>query len=234
MVITNCDQRTLVIEGQPDPAREGHPDGGPRRHAGQAHLSRGPAHVHVARSARAPRDLLFVGEQIVQAAPSTWQFIEVINNQILTGDMYKALKEAKKLIVYEEGLLANASAAQTYRSVARQTSSPRELEASLLLQAAARLQSVHDGWDDERVQLNDALLYNRKLWSVFLAEMTDAEQSMPRDLRQNVANIGIFVMNQTVSVMWTPARAARPADQHQPRARRRVARPRLIQDRSQR
>lgn len=39
------------------------------------------------------------------------------------------------------------SAAQTYKNVARQTSSPRELEATLLLQAAARLQSVHDSWD---------------------------------------------------------------------------------------
>ena|SRR6185436_9609396 len=99
------------------------------------------------------------------------------------------------------------SAAQTYKSVARQTSSPRELEASLLLQAAARLQSVHDDWDDDaavRAKLNDALLYNRKLWSVFLAEMTDANNPMPRDLRQNVANIGIFVMNHTVSVMQDP------------------------------
>ena len=66
------------------------------------------------------------------------------------------------------------SAAQTYKNVARQTSSPRELEASLLLQAAARLQSVCDGWDRNRGQLDDALLYNRKLWSVFLSEMTDA------------------------------------------------------------
>ena len=99
------------------------------------------------------------------------------------------------------------SAAQTYKSVARQTSSPRELEASLLLQAAARLQSVHDGWDDNaavHAKLNDALLYNRKLWSVFLAEMTDANNPMPRDLRQNVANIGIFVMAHTVSVMQDP------------------------------
>ena len=99
------------------------------------------------------------------------------------------------------------SAAQTYKSVARQTSSPRELEASLLLQAAARLQSVHDDWDHDAVvqaKLNDALLYNRKLWSVFLAEMTDANNPMPRDLRQNVANIGIFVMNHTVSVMQDP------------------------------
>jgi flagellar protein FlaF len=99
------------------------------------------------------------------------------------------------------------SAAQTYKSVARQISNPRELEASLLLQAAARLQSVHDDWDPDapvQAKLNDALLYNRKLWSVFLAEMTDANNPMPRDLRQNVANIGIFVMSHTVSVMQDP------------------------------
>ena len=35
------------------------------------------------------------------------------------------------------------SAAQAYKNVARQTSSPRELEASLLLQAASRLQTLH-------------------------------------------------------------------------------------------
>ena len=65
------------------------------------------------------------------------------------------------------------SAAQTYQNVSRQTESPRNLEASLLLQAAARLQSVHDGWDTNKSQLDEALLYNRKLWSVFLTDVTD-------------------------------------------------------------
>ena len=53
---------------------------------------------------------------------------------------------------------------------------------SLLLQAAARLQSVHDAWDKTRDQakLDDALLYNRKLWSVFLSEMTDGNNPMPQ------------------------------------------------------
>jgi flagellar protein FlaF len=96
------------------------------------------------------------------------------------------------------------SAAQTYKNVARQTSSPRELEATLLLQAAARLQSVHDSWDQNRTQLDDALLYNRKLWSVFLSEMTDATNPMPKSVRQNVANLGLFVMNHTVKVMNDP------------------------------
>jgi len=96
------------------------------------------------------------------------------------------------------------SAAQTYKNVARQTSSPRELEATLLLQAAARLQSVHEAWDSNKGQLDDALLYNRKLWSVFLTEMFDANNPMPKNVRQNVANIGLFVMNHTVAVMSDP------------------------------
>lgn len=43
----------------------------------------------------------------IRAAPSAWPQIEIINNQILTGSMYKALKEAKKLITYEQELISN-------------------------------------------------------------------------------------------------------------------------------
>jgi flagellar biosynthesis repressor protein FlbT len=43
--------------------------------------------------------------ELIEAAPSTWPQIEIINNQILTGNTYKALKEAKKLILYEQELL---------------------------------------------------------------------------------------------------------------------------------
>jgi flagellar protein FlaF len=96
------------------------------------------------------------------------------------------------------------NAAQAYQNVGRQISNPRELEATLLLQAAARLQSVHDSWDEKRTQLDEALLYNRKLWTVFLSEMTDASNPMPKDVRQNVANIGLFVMNHTVTAMTDP------------------------------
>ena len=96
------------------------------------------------------------------------------------------------------------SAAQTYKNVSRQTASPRDLEASLLLQAAARLQSVHDGWGKSKSQLDEALLYNRKLWSVFLSDATDSDNPLPREVRQNVANLGLFVMNHTVAVLSDP------------------------------
>ena len=96
------------------------------------------------------------------------------------------------------------SAAQTYKNVARQTSRPRELEATLLLQAAARLQSVQDLWDQKRTQLDEVLLYNRRLWSIFVSEMTDSNHPMPKNIRENVANLGLFVMNHTVTVMNDP------------------------------
>jgi len=46
--------------------------------------------------------------EITQAAPSMWPLIESINNQILTGNLYKALQEVKKLISYERELLDHA------------------------------------------------------------------------------------------------------------------------------
>lgn len=48
---------------------------------------------------------------IVQAAPSTWSQVEIINNHILTGDLYKALKQAKQLIQYEQELMNDAGGA---------------------------------------------------------------------------------------------------------------------------
>ncbi len=45
---------------------------------------------------------------ILHAAPSSWPFIEGINNHILNGDLYLALKEARKLIAHEDKLLQSA------------------------------------------------------------------------------------------------------------------------------
>ncbi|OKO85778.1 flagellar biosynthesis repressor FlbT [Bradyrhizobium sp. AS23.2] len=41
---------------------------------------------------------------IVTAVPSAWPIIEGINNNIMSGDLYRALKEARKLIAYEDKL----------------------------------------------------------------------------------------------------------------------------------
>jgi flagellar protein FlbT len=49
--------------------------------------------------------------EVVTVMPSAWPIIEEINNHILSGDLYLALKEARKLIAYEAKLLDEAAAA---------------------------------------------------------------------------------------------------------------------------
>lgn len=50
---------------------------------------------------------------IVTAAPSCIPIVDEINNDILTGSLYKALKAAKRLIQYEQDLLSNAAAGRS-------------------------------------------------------------------------------------------------------------------------
>ncbi|MDE2468274.1 MAG: flagellar biosynthesis repressor FlbT, partial [Bradyrhizobium sp.] len=55
---------------------------------------------------------------IVTAAPSAWPIIEGINNSIMRGDLYQALKEARKLIAYEKKLLDHNQSIQGRQSAA--------------------------------------------------------------------------------------------------------------------
>ncbi|MBI3705003.1 MAG: flagellar biosynthesis regulator FlaF [Rhizobiales bacterium] len=95
-------------------------------------------------------------------------------------------------------------ATQTSGTIDQKAASPRDLEADLLLTAATRLQAIRDGWDSKRAELDAALFYNRQLWSIFVTSATSAENSLPTGLRQNVANIGLFVFKQTLSTLIDP------------------------------
>ncbi|MDR3500561.1 MAG: flagellar biosynthesis repressor FlbT [Parvibaculum sp.] len=48
--------------------------------------------------------------EVLKAAPSMAPYIDAMNNKILTGELYKGLKDAKRLIEYEGELLRNAAA----------------------------------------------------------------------------------------------------------------------------
>lgn len=96
------------------------------------------------------------------------------------------------------------NAMQAYGKVAKEIASPREREADLLLKAAAQLQAIQTAWDDKRTGLDDALLYNRKLWMVFVSSITAADHPMPVEIRQNVASLSVFVMKQTLAIMTDP------------------------------
>ena len=72
--------------------------------------------MYISHDPTSHHDLYFtLMRELVQAAPSAWKHIANINNQILTGDLYKALKSAKKLIDYEQELLENAKRSKGLR-----------------------------------------------------------------------------------------------------------------------
>jgi flagellar biosynthesis repressor protein FlbT len=51
--------------------------------------------------------------EMMNAAPSCWPIIESINNNILNSDLYKALKDARRLIAHEHELLEIAKSLKT-------------------------------------------------------------------------------------------------------------------------
>lgn len=56
---------------------------------------------------RLHRDYFNLAQEIQNAAPSTTLFLLMINEKIIEGSYYKALKEARKLLDHEKGLLAD-------------------------------------------------------------------------------------------------------------------------------
>jgi flagellar protein FlbT len=109
-VVTNSEQRTrLLIEGSAPILREKDIMTAERADTPAKRIYLAVQLMYTSREPQRHHDTYFsLMRDIVQAAPSTWTLIQSINNHILTGEMYKALKEARKLIAYEEELLSNA------------------------------------------------------------------------------------------------------------------------------
>jgi flagellar biosynthesis repressor protein FlbT len=138
-VITNHDQRArFLIEGAAPILRE--------KDIMTAALADTPAKriylavqlMYTSRNPRDHHDIYFaLVRDIIRAAPSMSPYIANINNHILTGEMYKALKETRKLINYEQELLQHANRGECLRASGQTdcesagTGSQSSLESSL-------------------------------------------------------------------------------------------------------
>lgn len=112
VVITNSDQRTrLFIDGKAPILREkdilspSTADTPAKRIYLAVQLMYLEDNVELLR-----KEYFALVNDVVSAAPSTTALVDQINNEILTGSLYKALKAAKKLIQYEQDLLSHAAA----------------------------------------------------------------------------------------------------------------------------
>jgi len=117
-MITNADQRArLVIDGEKVPILREKDILTPTTADSPAkRIYLAVQLMYTSPDPRAQHDVYFsLVKDIIMAAPSTLPKIEAINNHILNGDLYKALKEAKKLIAYEEELLGYATRGTSVR-----------------------------------------------------------------------------------------------------------------------
>jgi flagellar protein FlbT len=205
-VVTNHDQRTrLLIDGSVPILREKDIMSVSRADSPAKRIYLAVQFMYTAKRPQDHRALYFrLVRQMLKAAPDTRPYIESINNRILTGELYKALREANKLVAYEKEHLDMNHASKAYAKIAKETAAPRELEANLLLKAAAQLQTVHDTWRDKPRGLNDALMYNRRLWTVLVDAVRRDDNKLPTSVRENLTKLGMFVMGETFALMTKP------------------------------
>jgi len=97
-----------------------------------------------------------------------------------------------------------SNAAQAYTRTSQTTAGPRDIEAQALLKAARQLQAVQTNWNGADKNLHQALLFNRRLWTIFMSAAESNDNPQPMAIRQNIANIGVFVMKQTIDMQMDP------------------------------
>jgi flagellar protein FlaF len=95
-------------------------------------------------------------------------------------------------------------AAQAYARTSQTTAHPREIEAQALLKAARQLQEVQANWNGPDRNMHNALMFNRRLWSIFMTAAEENNNPNSLEVRQNIANIGLFVLKQTIEIQMDP------------------------------
>ena len=125
-VITNDNQRTrLLIDGSVPILREKDIMTPRRADTLAKRIYLAVQLMYTAKDPRTHHDLYFcLIRDAMTVAPSMWAYIEAINNHILSGEMYKAMKDAKRLVAYERDLLNHGARNQDLRGDRETNSNP--------------------------------------------------------------------------------------------------------------
>jgi flagellar protein FlbT len=125
-VITNDNQRTrLLIDGSVPILREKDIMTPSRADTLAKRIYLAVQLMYTAKDPRAHHELYFsLIRDAMKIAPGMWGHIESINNHILSGEMYKAMKDAKRLVAHERGLLDHGASNKGLRGDREGNSNP--------------------------------------------------------------------------------------------------------------
>ena len=93
-----------------------------------------------------------------------------------------------------------------YKSVHKEGMSQRELEASILTRAGLMLKNCQDNWQspDRNRKLEEAVKFNQKVWSFFQSELSMPDNPLPRNIREDILNLSLFLDKRLFEVMAYP------------------------------
>lgn len=99
------------------------------------------------------------------------------------------------------------SSIAAYQDVEKSTSSGRDAEARVLTMAALKLKACQKNWenDTQHDDLNAALAFNQKIWSIFQAELVKPDNPLPDSLKQNVLQLSAFIDKRIYEIMAFPS-----------------------------
>lgn len=102
--------------------------------------------------------------------------------------------------------MSQQGAIDTYASMHKETMSARELEASVLTKAGLMLKKVQENWDapDRNEAMMEAIKFNQKVWSFFQAELSDPENPLPQNIREDILNLSIFIDKRLFEMIAYP------------------------------
>jgi flagellar protein FlaF len=95
---------------------------------------------------------------------------------------------------------------QAYQAINNSTMSGRETEARVLTDAALKLKHCQQNWgvDDHREQLDAALRYNQKVWSVLQVELASEDNPLPVTIRRNLLRLSAIIDKRIFETMAFP------------------------------
>lgn len=98
------------------------------------------------------------------------------------------------------------NALKNYQDVEKTTTSGRETEARVLTQAAIKLRVCQKNWQDDNFEeLETALKYNQKIWSIFQGELSKADNPLPTEVKRNLLKLAGFIDRRIFETMSVPS-----------------------------
>ncbi|MCX8027053.1 MAG: flagellar biosynthesis regulator FlaF [Thermodesulfovibrionales bacterium] len=94
-----------------------------------------------------------------------------------------------------------------YKKVEQTTLSGRDLEASVLQKAAMLLKECQNNWNASNLHqmLADAIKFNQTVWTVFQTELSNPDNPLPKEVRENLLSLSVFIDKRSIEVLAFPS-----------------------------